>query len=69
MVLASWKDEFIPTQIPDKGVNLLSMSQFLEELEEKAMVYASMPCEEGARGDGDVLVELQEMLPEFDGFI
>lgn len=45
------------------------MSQFLEELEEKAMVYASIPCEEGARGDGDVLVELQEMLPEFDGFM
>jgi hypothetical protein len=49
----------------EKGTNLLSMSRFLEEVEEKGVVYALMPCEEGASIDDEVLVELQEVLTKF----
>jgi hypothetical protein len=49
----------------EKGTNLLSMSQFLEEAEEEGVVYALMPCEERASIDDDVTVELQEVLAKF----
>jgi hypothetical protein len=51
--------------VAEKGVNLLSMSRFLEEIEEEGVVYALMTCEKGSRVDDDVLVELCEMLTEF----
>jgi hypothetical protein len=41
------------------------MSLFLEEVEEKGVVYALMPCEEGSRVNDNVSVELQEVLTDF----
>jgi hypothetical protein len=49
----------------EKGVNHLSMSQFLEEIKEEGIVYALMTCEKVSRVDNDVSVELQEVLTEF----
>jgi hypothetical protein len=49
----------------EKGINLLSMSRFLEEVEE-GVVCVLMLCEKGAKGDDDVPLELQEVLSEFD---
>jgi hypothetical protein len=48
----------------EKGVNLLSLSWFLEEIKERAM-YALMTCEKGSRVDDDVSIELREVLIEF----
>ncbi|GLT54897.1 hypothetical protein SLA2020_280560 [Shorea laevis] len=65
VVLAPRREGAIPVPATEKGVNLLSMSRFLEEVEEEGVVYALMPREEGSRIDDDVSVELQELLTKF----
>ena len=64
-MLAPQQEVVTHAPVIEKGTNLLSMSQFLEEAEEKGAVYALMPCEEGAIIDDEVSVELQEVLTEF----
>jgi hypothetical protein len=51
--------------VTKKGINLLSMSRFLEEIEEEGVVYTMMTCEKGSKIDDDMLVELREVLVEF----
>lgn len=50
-------------RVTKKSMNLLSIAQFLEEVEEGGVVCALMACEESAKGD--VSVELQEMVSKF----
>jgi hypothetical protein len=59
VVLAPQREVVTHAPMIEKGINLLSMSPFLEEAKEKGVVYALMPCEKGANIDDDVSVELQ----------
>jgi len=65
VVLAPQREGVIPIPMTEKGINLLSMSRFLEKIEEESVMYAFMTCEKGSRIDDDVLVELREVLAEF----
>ncbi|XP_062162029.1 uncharacterized protein LOC133869072 [Alnus glutinosa] len=65
VVLAPQLEGVIPIPVTEKGFNLLSMSRFLEKIEEEGIVYTFMTCEMGSRIDDDVLVELREVLAEF----
>jgi hypothetical protein len=57
-MLAPRQEGFILILVTEKGINLLSMSRFLEEVEEDGVVFVLMPREEGSRVDDDVSVEL-----------
>jgi len=65
VVLAPRREGLIPIPVIEKGVNLLSMSQFLKEIEEEGVVYTLMTCEKGSIIDDDVSVALREVLAEF----
>ncbi|XP_059436259.1 uncharacterized protein LOC132169206 [Corylus avellana] len=65
VVLAPQRERVIHGPVIERGTNLLSISQFLEEAEEEGVVYALMPCEEGDNVDDEVSIELQEVLTEF----
>jgi hypothetical protein len=69
VVLAPRREGVIPIPVAKKGINLLSMSRFLEEIEEEGVVYALMTCENGSKIDDDVSVELREVLLEFVGLM
>ena len=58
MLLSPQWEGVIHTPMIEKGTNL-PMSRFLEEAEEEGVVYALMPCEEGASIDDVVSVKLQ----------
>jgi hypothetical protein len=69
VVLAPWREGVIPITMIEKGVNLLSMFLFLEEIEEEGFVYTLMTCQKGSRVDDDVSMELPEVLIEFADLI
>lgn len=64
-MFAPRREGFILILVTEKGINLFSMSRFLEEVEEDGVVFVLMPHEEGSRVDDDVSVELWELLTEF----
>jgi hypothetical protein len=57
-MLAPRQEGFILILVTEKGINLLSMSRFLEEVEEDGVVFVLMPREKGSRVDDDVSVKL-----------
>jgi hypothetical protein len=65
VVLAPQREGVIPIPMTEKGINLLSMSWFLEEIEEEGIVNALMTCENGSKVNDDVSVELREVLKKF----
>jgi len=64
VVLAPQREGVIPIPMTE-GINLLSMSWFLEEIEEEGIVNALMTCENGSKVNDDVSVELREVLKKF----
>jgi len=57
LVLSPQREGVIPIPVVKKGVNLLFMSRFLEEVGEEGVMYALLPCEKGLEEDGHVPVE------------